>query len=93
VFGSLLPVEADPRDQLEALVRRLEPHRDRIATLARQLDAESGLHGERVCVYVAHSPTSLMPGYHFAAPHVRFLSDIGASLAVSLYIGDDLADY
>jgi hypothetical protein len=91
-FGSGLPENAHPQEQMDALIRRLEPYGEKIAVLARRVNAESDLRGKPVCIHFACTPTGGMPGYFFAAPVIRFLSEIGASLAVSLYITEDVVE-
>jgi hypothetical protein len=91
-FGSGLPEDAHPQEQLGALIDRLEPHRERIAALTQRLNLESDWVGKRVCLHFAHTPTGAMPGYFYDVTVISFLSAIGASLAVSLYITTDTVE-
>jgi hypothetical protein len=90
VYSSGLPEETHPHEQLEALITRLTPYSERIASLGKALLDEPDATGDPVRVFFAHSPTSLMPGYYMSRSQLRTLATMQASLAVSLYIDEGL---
>ena len=87
VYGSGLADDAHPHEHLGALFARLKPHQARIGALASELAAKPAQGAVRLSF--SDLTTAGMPGYHFSPEDLRFISELGAGLNVSIYFSDE----